>query len=194
MKHVLFILVLLLFCCSNTLRNTTDKATYNRNFRVNSDLQTQKTEFVVIDTVSLTMFWNKLKNDLRTGNNTEVIEVFNYPIHAYYLVLFKFAYDCDTTSFNVDEDKYGNFDIDKNNIEDYYDFVFTDYLKDMIYQTRVTDVVEKGYRYKNNAGLTYNFFPQHCYKYARNNCPNDHLLKFHISFANNKWNIEIGGL
>jgi hypothetical protein len=200
MKHFLLISGLLLVCCSNATKNNTAETAGNQNLQFVNELQIQddkqidKTEFAPIDTVSLSIFWNKLQNDLRNGNTKEVIEVFEYPIHFEYILLLKFAYDCDTVFYAENSDKYNDFDIDHHNIDQYYDTVFTNYLKDMIYRTGVNDLLEKGYRYKDNTGMTYNFFPQEFYKYARDNCPNDHLLKFHISFENTKWSIEVGGL
>jgi hypothetical protein len=85
-----------------------------------------------------------------------------------------------------------NFDIEENNIAEYYDFVFTDILKEIIYQTSVDDLFSKGYKNEKIPGLTYVFFPKN-YN-VQVNCPNDHNLKFYFTYQQNRWQIDIGGL
>jgi hypothetical protein len=194
MKHFLLISGLLLVCCINASKNNTDKIGNNQNLHVATHLQNADPKSAIIDTVSLSVFWHKLQNNLRNGNKQEVIEVFKYPIHFEYILLLKFAYDCDTVFYAENSDKYNDFDIDQHNIDQYYDTVFTHYLKDMIYRTSVNDLLKKGHRNKKISGIAYEFFPQEFYKYAYDNCPNDHLIIFGIGFENNKWSIEIGGL
>ena len=145
-----------------------------------------------IDTLSLSAFWESLQRNISIDKREVVIEGFNFPIRAIYPVLFKYAHDCDTISYSENEDKYHNFDITQNIIGDYYDFVFTEELKKVISETSVKDLLSKGYVNKKIPGVTYTFFPRD-YD-IKVNCPNDHNMKFHFIFKNNKWKISIGGL
>ena len=154
----------------------------------------KETNFAPIDTVSLSIFWDNFKYNLHVKNKKKIIDVLEFPIHAEFFVDFQFAYDCDIETFKANEKKYSNFYIDKNNIEKYYDFVFSKPLKEMIAQTTVKDLLEKGERFKNHSGMVYHFFPQYFYQYARENCPYDISLNFIISFENDKWGIIISGL
>ena len=145
-----------------------------------------------IDTASLENFWNSFKNNLKENNKREVIKVFNFPIRAIHPVLFKYAHDCDTLAYIQNEEKYHDFDITHENISQYYDFVFTKELKEVIAQTSIDDLLTKGYGNTVVAGVTYTFFPK---KYnIKVNCPNDHNLKFHITYKENSWSMSVGGL
>lgn len=209
MKQYLFIsLCLLLLSCSffskqleNNIKKDVDsqEGTTSRNEHEaglsieNKMLREKKVNSCIpIDTVSLCVFWNGFQQDLRFGNKQKVIEVFNFPIHAIFPVLFRYAHDCDTIAYIENEEKYRDFDIDENQMTEYYDFVFTEVLKEIIYQTSVDDLLTKGYRSEKIPGITYTFFPKN-YN-VKVNCPNDHNLKFHISYKEDRWNIAIGGL
>lgn len=147
-----------------------------------------------IDTALWSKFWIDFQEDIRSNNKKQIIELLEFPVHAIYPVLFQYAHDCDTVAYIENEKRYGDFDVDSSNINEYYDFIFTDVLKDVILQTSVDDLYRKGIRYKLSTGvsLTYQFFPKD-YD-VKVNCPNDHLLKFHISNELKGWQISIGGL
>lgn len=145
-----------------------------------------------IDTASLGNFWSSFKNNLKENNKKEVIKVFNFPIRAIHPVLFRYAHDCDTLAYIENEEKYHDFDITHENISQYYDFVFTKELKEVIAQTSLDDLLTKGYGNTVVPGLTYTFFPK---EYdIKVNCANDHNLKFYISYRENDWSISVGGL
>lgn len=211
-RQLLFVLFLIftLVCCYNRNQDKKNDVIYQREGvsllgkeQKQGVLSEEKKEqsymnllstvsFVPIDTASLDAFWVDFQNNLRNDNKQRVIEVFEYPIHAEHIVIFKFAYDCDTTALVIERDKYAEFDIEKNNIVEYYDFVFTDVLKEIIYQTSVEDLLSKGYKNTKIPGLTYTFSPKN-YR-VKVNCFNDHNLKFYITYKEHKWRIEIGGL
>lgn len=145
-----------------------------------------------IDTISLNRFWNNFQENIRSNNKKAIIEVLEFPVHAIHPVLFRYAHDCDTVAYIKNEEKYASFDIDKNNINEFFDFVFSEVLKEIIEQTSTQDLLKKGHRSKTFQGLTYTFFPKN-YK-VKVNCPNDHNLKFYLSYDNSNWRIGIGGL
>ena len=146
-----------------------------------------------IDTASLGSFWSNFKNNLKENNKKEVIKVFNFPIRAIHPVLFRYAHDCDTLAYIENEEKYHDFDITHENISQYYDFVFTKELKQVIAQTSLDDLLTEGKIYtEDNPSIIYTFFPK---KYdIKVNCPNDHNLKFYMVYAENRWSISVGGL
>ncbi|QTY27304.1 hypothetical protein [Flavobacterium sp. CS20] len=144
-----------------------------------------------IDTISLEHFWNNFQNNIRNNNKDKVIEVLEFPVHAIFFVTFQFAYDCDTLKFMRNEDKYADFDIDNNNVMEYYNFMFCNTLKEIILQTSTKDLLKDGIRYKNRPGLIFMFYPK---DYREISCPNDHNLQFYIRYENNRWHIGIGGL
>lgn len=169
-----------------------EKTTKENDYLYKKEMQS----FVPIDTVSLCVFWANFQNNLRNDNKQEVIDVLEFPIRAIFLVLFKYAYDCDTIAYIEGEKQYGDFDIYKNNVFEYYDFIFSETLKEIVQQISFSDLLNENNIDKNSSGLilglTLQLFPKN-YN-VKVNCSNDHLLKFHISFENKKWNIEIGGL
>jgi hypothetical protein len=73
-----------------------------------------------------------------------------------------------------------------------YDFLFSDVLKEVIYQTSVNVLLSKGHRYDKTPGLAYQLYPKN-YK-IKVNCPNDHLMILYIGFEKGKWRMGIGGL
>lgn len=158
----------------------------------NTALNKKNVDSILLDTVALKSFWGNFQNNLHNENRQKVIEVLDLPIHAIFLVLFRYAVDCDTLAYIENEKKYWNFDIDTNNIVQYYDFVFTEVLKKIINQTSVNDLLSKGYINDKIPGLTYIFFPKN-YD-VKVNCSNDHNLKFYITCKENRWLIGIGGL
>ncbi len=144
------------------------------------------------DTLSLDIFWNDLQKNIIKGQRKEVISKFNFPIRAIYPVIFKYAHNCDTVWYTKNEEKYCNFDITMDNIDKYYDFVFTDELKKVITETSTQDLLSKGYLNKKIPVLTYSFFPKD-YD-LKVNCPNDHNMKFNFIFKHDRWKITISGL
>lgn len=146
---------------------------------------------IQIDTVSLKEFWNSFKENINYDNKNQIIEVLKFPVHAIHPVMFRYAHDCDTTAYIENEKKYENFDIDSNNINKYYDFIFSDVLKKIISQTSTQDLLKKGIRSKSSPMLIYVFFPKD-YN-VKVNCPNDHNLKFYFHQELKNWKIGIGG-
>lgn len=146
----------------------------------------------VLDTASLYNFWTTFKKDIQADNKEYIVNVLEYPVRAYHLVLFQYAHDCDTTTFIKNEKEYYNLDINQTNVYEYYDFIFTDVLKKIIQQTSFEDLISKGIKEKGKPWLTYRFFPKD-YD-VQVNCSNDHLLMFYISEENDGWKIGIGGL
>ncbi|KAF2515804.1 hypothetical protein E0W68_12690 [Flavobacterium salilacus subsp. salilacus] len=145
-----------------------------------------------IDTASLGNFWSNFKKNLKDNNKNEVIEVFNFPIRAIHPVIFKYAHDCDTLAYIQNEEKYIDFDITQDNILQYYDFVFTKELKQVVAQTSLDDLLTKGYGNTVAPSVSYTFFPK---EYdIKVNCPNDHNLQFYISYKEDNWSISVGGL
>ena len=145
------------------------------------------------DSLSLKLFWCDFQNNLRNNYKQKVIKDLEYPIHAIFPVIFKYACDCDTLEFIKGQEKYEDFDITKNNVIEYYDFIFNDTLKDIILQTSFEDLLYKGiWNSHKIEGLTYNIFPKNYNIKVK--CSNDHLIKLYINFKNNKWIIGFGGL
>jgi len=144
-----------------------------------------------LDTVLLKVFWNRLKQDVKTDNRAAVIKVFEFPIHAAHIVTFQYAYDCDTAAFIRNEKKYNNIDITEKNIQAYYNFVFSAVLKELISKTTIKHLLTKGTIDKKHPWLSYHFFPG---EYRKVKCRNDHQLTFHISQKDKTFKISIGGL
>lgn len=145
-----------------------------------------------IDTLSLRIFWNSLQKSIVEDKRQDVIEKFNFPIRSIFPVIFKYAHDCDTTSYTKNEEKYNDVDITPDNIKSYYDFVFTEELKRVIIDTSIDDLLSKGHLNEKIPGLTYAFFPKN-YN-IKVNCINDHNMKFYFLFKNTSWRITISGL
>lgn len=162
-------------------------------FKKKDRLKTKKEQVAPqIDTLSLRDFWVNFQKNISEDNKQEVTKVLNFPVRAIYPVIFKFSYDCDTISYIQNEEKYNNFDITKENVEEYYDFLFSGVLKKAISQTTVDDLLKKGIRYEDNSGITYQIFPKN---YIKVDCPNDHLIRLHISYKETThWSISISGL
>lgn len=161
-------------------------------FKKKDTLKTKKEQVTPqIDTLSLRDFWVNFQRNISEDNKQEVTKVLNFPVRAIYPVIFKFSHDCDTISYIQNEEKYNNFDITKENVEEYYDFLFSGVLKKAISQTTVDDLLKKGIRYEDNSGITYQIFPKN---YIKVDCPNDHLIRLHISYKKTHWSISISGL
>jgi hypothetical protein len=157
-----------------------------------SEYITSKDSLPAIDTASLFQFWNSFKDDLKNNNKLKVTSKLVFPAHAVHLVTFKYSHDCDTTAYVLNQKKYSKFDITSQNVDKYYDFIFSDVLREIISQTSAEELLQKGYRNEVLPGITYIFFAKdYNVKVA---CPNDHNLKFYIICKKNKWSIEIGGL
>ena len=151
-----------------------------------------KDELFQLDSVSLSQFWEDFQKNISSKNKNKIIAVLEFPIHAIHPVLFQYAHDCDTALYIKNEIKYKNIDVDSSNTDKYFDFIFSDVLKDIISQTSAKDLMKNGIRYKHSEGLTYEFFPK---KYnVKVNCPNDHLLMFYFKHEAKGWRIGIGGL
>ena len=144
-----------------------------------------------IDTVSLDKFWRNFQHDLLVKNKDSVTAILDFPVHAIFSVLFRYAYDCDTALYMKNEDKYHNFDITKANINEYFDFVFSDTLIKIVQQISTRDLLQKGIRYENFEGVLFECFPK---DFIKVNCPNDHLYMFFITKESNNWRLGIGGL
>lgn len=193
-------LSILVITCSLSCKRTKVSAHINETKDYYKDivltqdtLKSKKSNKIIpIDTNSLGIFWNDFKRDLKNDNKAQVIKSFDFPIRAIYPVIFKYAHDCDTLAYVRYEEKYNDFDITESNILEYYNFVFTDELKEVIYQTSLDDLLTNGYRNTVVTGITYSFFPK---KYnIKVNCPNDHNLKFYFLYKDNRWKISVGGI
>lgn len=145
-----------------------------------------------IDTISLNRFWNNFQENINSNNRQRIIEVLKFPVHAIHPVIFQYAHDCDTAAYIENEQKYANIDIDNSNVDEYFDFIFSDVLKEIINQTSTQDLLERGIRSKSRSMLTYVFFPKD-YQ-VKVNCLNDHNLKFYLHQELENWKIGIGGL
>lgn len=145
-----------------------------------------------IDSITLKKFWNSFRESIRNDDRKNVVSKLDFPVHAIHPVIFKYSHDCDTSDYIKNEEKYANFDIDEKNINEYYDFIFTPVLKNIILQTSYEMVLEKGIRSKNESMVTYTFFAKD-YK-VKVKCANDHNLKFYIFKESDEWKISIGGL
>ena len=145
-----------------------------------------------IDTLSLRVFWNSLQESIVEEQKRAVVSKFNFPIRAIYPVLFKYAHDCDTLSYVENEEKYHDFDITLDNVESYYDFVFTEELKKVVTETSIQELLSKGYFNDKMPGLTYSFYPKD-YD-LKTSCVNDHNMKFNFIYKNDTWKITISGL
>jgi len=143
------------------------------------------------DTISFKRFWGNFQYNIRNNNREEIIKVLKMPVHSIHFVQFKYSYDCDTLKYAKNVDIYSDFDIDENNINEYYDFMFCETLKKMLLQTSTDRIFKEGIRYKNSSELIFLFFPK---KYFKVNCPNDHNLKFVFSKCPKGWQIEIDGI
>jgi|GEM_PF-5959219 len=93
-----------------------------------------------IDTVSLTLFWKGFQRNISESNRDSIINILEFPVRAIYPVLFRFAFDCDTARFIKHEKQYADVSINREDAEEYYDFIFSDALKTFIRQTTVTDL------------------------------------------------------
>ncbi|WP_116978941.1 hypothetical protein [Chitinophaga silvatica] len=145
------------------------------------------------DTTSFSQFWNEFRDNVISNNKQEVIKHLDFPIHAIFPVQFRFAYDCDTVRFINDEKMYGNFDINSNQIIEFYNFVFDPTFQKIIGATTVDRILKKGsqYRCSNGTCIEYQFFPK---EYIKVECSSDSNLKFYFRKENNSWKIEIGGI
>lgn len=94
--------------------------------------QKEESSYALIDSISLRAFWYDFKSNLKSNNKQAVIDVFKYPIPANHFVIFKYSYDCDTLGLIENEEEYGNLYFDRDNIIEYYDFIFSDILKEII--------------------------------------------------------------
>jgi len=83
----------------------------------------------VLDTTSLHNFWINFQKDLQRGNKDSIIKVLEYPVRAYYIVLFQFAHNCDTNAFIINERKFSDLDITQANVYEHYNFIFTKLLQ-----------------------------------------------------------------
>jgi|SRR4030095_4674578 len=155
----------------------------------NSNKQ-QDTSFLSIDTVSLGNFWSSFQKNIRANNKRKVIDVLEFPIHAIFLVTFQFSYDCDTAKFILNENKYLGFDIDKNNVQQHYDLIFSKILKEMILNTSLKDLTEKRLE-SDGKNFTYAFFVRD-FK-PKGKCYFDHRIYFYFNQLDKNWKIAIGG-
>lgn len=145
-----------------------------------------------IDSITLKEFWNSFQKSMRIDDRKTVVSNLDFPVHAIHPVIFKYSHDCDTSDYIKNEEKYANFDIEKKNVSEYYDFIFTPVLKSIIQQISYEMILDKGIRSKNTSMIIYNVFAKE-YK-VKVNCENDHNLKFYISKESDEWKISIGGL
>jgi hypothetical protein len=146
---------------------------------------------VTLDSASLDIFWNNFKLNLRENNKKGIINVLEFPIHAYNIVLFQYSYDCDTATFIEQEKKFLNIDIDSSNINRYYNFIFSDVFKEIINQTTTEDILERGVIYESGEGIAYRFFAKDYNVDVK--CVNDHELTFYFYSKNNSWRVRVGG-
>ncbi len=167
--------------------NNTQKEPKSIAFKVVEKEMTSK-----IDTLSLSVFWNSLQKSIIEEHKRDVVAKFNFPIRAIYPVLFKYAHDCDTITYVKNEEKYHDFDITLDNVESYYDFVFTEELKKVVTETSIQQLLSKGYLNEKIPGLTYSFYPKD-YD-LKVSCSNDHNMKFNFIYKNSSWKITISGL
>lgn len=178
------------FSCNDKEQENTSSISNIGNLK--TDTVKSSDEFPIIDTVSLKYFWNEFKENLVKDQRKKVIEVLDFPVYATHIVLFNFSHNCDTALYVKKEEDLKDLVIDEDNIEQNYDFIFSETLKEMIHQTSVQDLLLKGRKHKNSHGLSYGLFPKE-YE-IEINCSSDHLLIFHITFKNEEWKIKISGL
>lgn len=143
-----------------------------------------------VDTVSLYLFWKTFQKNIRTGNKKGVIEVLDFPIHAIVFATFQFSYDCDTLKFIQNEKKYLAVDIDKNNIEYHFGFVFSEILKKMIQGVSPDDLLKKSLK-SSDKEVIYPFFVRDFM--PKGNCYFDHRIYFYFQQINGIWRISISG-
>jgi len=150
-----------------------------------------KNEYVLsFDSISLCAFWSNFQYNISNGRKKEVIDALEFPIHAIFPVIFRYAHDCDTITYIKNMKKYYDFDITMSNIDEYYDFIFTNTLKKIIKQTTIQNLLDS--KDVSSGGFILMFFPKD-YD-IKVNCSNDHLMKFYIGYDNKQWKIGIGGL
>ena len=140
-----------------------------------------------IDTVGLHTFWLGFQQNLLNKKNDPVVAVLDFPVHALFPVLFKYACDCDTGLYIKNEKKYNTFDITPSNIKQYFNFIFSDTLIKIVQQITTEDLLKKGIINKTPDGLMYEIFPK---EYIKVPCPNDHLYMFNISKTKNIWRLS----
>ena len=144
------------------------------------------------DSISLKKFWSNFQSDLTKNNKEKIIECFEFPIQAYYFVLFQFSYDCDTIRFIENEKRYYNYEINRNNFKTNYDFIFTEEFKYIINNTSYDSLIKNAIISKDGKSLIYSFFS---YNYYSNlNCFSDHCLYLYINQDFGKWTIKVGGV
>lgn len=162
------------------------------NERVEKSMTLSNQLTVTLDTLSLLAFWRKFQENLQNDDREVVIRTMEYPIHAIFPVLFRFGHDCDSSVFARDSQKYAEFDIDSTKALEYFDFVFSKELKMAIAQTNGSMLVRKGIANQVVQGITFNLFPKEYDIPVA--CPNDQHLILYITYPEDEWKIEIGGL
>lgn len=90
-----------------------------------------------------------------------------------------------------DSQKYESLDIDSTNVMEFYQFIFSKELKQVIKQTNAEMLFQKGIPNKVVPGLTLIIFPKE-YK-LKVRCPNDENLRLYIIYKKDNWRIAIGG-
>lgn len=184
---VLFLFILTVSCSESTKQTI---AITKKDDAIKS--REQSKDDVSFDSKSLKTFWKEFKDCLKNGNTEYVSGVMNYPIRGIYPVIFKYSHDCDTISYDKNSEKFINLSISRKNFNKYYDFVFSDVLKEIIYQTDYRDLIKRGTRNNKITGLSYSFHAKE-YKVPVK-CSNDHCIIFHFLFKDSRWKITIGGL
>lgn len=162
-------------------------------FDQNSKLTTQSFEYTsyLFDSTELANFWRNFQIQLAKGNKSKIKESLYFPIQAYHLVVFQFAIDCDTLKFNTDMDKYLDVQIDSTNFSQYYNFIFSEDLQNMILNTDVDLLFNSYHSRRTEMSLTYVLFPK---EYIHVKCRMDKSLHFHFFKTGDSWKISISGV
>ncbi|CAM1370065.1 hypothetical protein TPENAI_60781 [Tenacibaculum litopenaei] len=150
---VLFLFILTVSCFESTKQTI---AIAKKDGAIKS--REQSKDDVSFDSKSLKTFWKEFKDSLKNGNTEYVSGVMNYPIRGIYPVIFKYSHDCDTISYDKNSEKFISLSISKKNFNKYYDFVFSDVLKEIIYQTDYRDLIKRGTR--NNCHVSQRCIPK----------------------------------
>jgi hypothetical protein len=148
-------------------------------------------QITINDSISLKDFWSKFQIDLINKNIENIVGYFEFPIHSYYFVLFRFTYDCDTVSFIQNEKIFYNVDIDSLNFFKYYEFMFFNELIEIIKNTSYEKLIKNSLIYEENQKVIYRFFIKDYFNSQK--CYRDNCLVFYIHKDFGKWIIKVSG-
>lgn len=189
-KNNLFIIIALTVGIATFNSNTHSNNT-NYGIMINSDMRNNPTSDYIVDTNGIAEFWNTFRNCLRENRIKNINSYLSFPIRAFHLVEFQYALDCNADKYNIDLEKYLDVMIDSTNFNQYYSFVFSDSLLEMIQRTDIELLINSPHVQMTDNSLTYLFFPK---EYFDLNCKSDISLNFHFYRKVNSWKIHITGI